>query len=46
MFKPDILAGLLIGIVLGLVFTAELTPHLAVIVILAVLFGSKMVGLR
>ena len=46
MFKSDILGGLLIGIVLGLVFTAELTPHLAVIVILAVLVGTKMISLR
>ena len=46
MIKSDIFAGLLIGIVLGLVFTADLTPHLAVIAVLAVLFGAKMVGLK
>lgn len=46
MFKADILTGLLIGIVIGLVFTADLAPHLAVIVVLAVLFGTKMVGLK
>ena len=46
MVKSEILTGLLIGIVLGLVFTADLAPHLAVIVILAVLFGVKMISIR
>ena len=46
MFKADILTGLLIGIVLGLVFTVDLAPHLAVIVVLAVLFGTKMISLK
>ena len=46
MFKHDILTGLLIGVILGLVFTAQLAPHLAVIVFLAVLFGGRMVNLK
>lgn len=45
MFKYDLLTGLLAGITLGLVFTAQLAPHLAVIVILAVVFGTKMIRL-
>lgn len=43
MFKSDLLTGLLIGVILGLVFTAQLTPHLAVLTILAVVFGTKMI---
>lgn len=43
MFRADILTGLLIGITLGLVFTAELAPYLAAVVVLAVLFGTKMI---
>ena len=46
MFKPDTLAGIMIGIVVGLVFTAPLAPHLGVIVILAVVFGSKLLTLK
>ncbi len=46
MIKSDILTGVLIGIVMGLVFTAPLTPHLGVIVILAVVFGSKLLSLK
>ena len=46
MIKSDVLAGILIGIVVGLVFTTPLAPHLGVIVILAVVFGSKMVSLK
>ena len=42
MIKSDILSGVMIGIVVGLVFTAPLAPHLGVIVILAVVFGSKL----
>lgn len=46
MVKSDILTGTLIGIVIGLLFTAQLSPYLALIVILAVLFGAKMVHLK
>ncbi len=46
MVKHDLLTGLLIGVILGLTFTAQLAPHLAVIVILAVVFGGKMINLR
>ena len=46
MIKSDILSGLLIGVVVGLVFNTSLTPHLGVIVILAVVFGSRMLALK
>ena len=46
MIKSDTLAGILIGIVVGLVFTTPLTPHLGVIVILAVVFGTKLMSLK
>ncbi len=44
--RHDLVAGLLIGIVLGLAFTTQLAPHLAVIVILAVVIGGKMISLK
>ncbi len=46
MFKSDILTGLLTGVALGLLFTAQLAPHLYVIVILAVLFGGRMINIK
>lgn len=46
MIKSDLLSGLLVGVILGLVFTAQLAPHLAVIVILAVVFGTKMISIK
>lgn len=46
MIKSDIFTGLLVGVVLGLVFTPYLTAHLPLIVILAVLFGGKMIHLK
>ena len=46
MVKSDLLTGLLIGVILGLTFTTQLSPHLAVIVILAVVFGTKMIHLK
>lgn len=46
MFKTDILTGLLVGVTLGLIFTDKLGPHLPVIVILAVVFGGKMIHLK
>lgn len=46
MVKHDILTGLLVGIVLGLTFTAQLGPHLAILVVLAVVFGGKMIGIK
>ena len=46
MIKPDTFAGIMIGIVVGLVFTAPLTPYLGVIVILAVVFGSRLLTLK
>ncbi len=46
MIKSDLLSGLLVGVSLGLIFTDKLAPHLAVIVILAVLFGGRMIHLK
>ncbi len=46
MFKSDILTGLLVGVSVGLIFTDKLAPHLAVIVILAIVFGGKMIHLK
>ena len=46
MIKADIFTGVLIGLVLGLVYTAPLAPHLTLIVILAVVFGAKMIHLK
>ncbi len=43
MIKTDLVTGLLLGVILGLYFTTQLSPHLAFIVILAVLFGTKMI---
>ena len=45
MVKSDLLSGLLVGVALGLYFTPQLAPHLAIIVILAVVFGTKMIRL-
>ncbi len=44
--RHDLVSGLLIGIVLGLTFTTQLGPHLAVIVILAIVVGGKMISLK
>ncbi len=46
MIKSDLLTGVLVGVILGLVFTPQLAPHLAVIAILAVVFGGKMIGIK
>jgi hypothetical protein len=46
MVKHDILTGLLVGIILGLSFTSQLAPHFAVLVILAVVFGGRMINLK
>ena len=46
MIKSDGLTGLLIGVVVGLVFSGPLTPHLGVIIILAVVFGAKMISTK
>lgn len=46
MIKSDLLTGLFIGVIVGLVFTSQLAPHLAVIVILAVVFGTKMIDIK
>lgn len=46
MIKHDLLSGLLYGVVIGLFFTTQLAGHLPLIVILAVLFGAKMISLK
>lgn len=46
MVRSDLLTGILAGVILGLVFTAQLAPYLSMIVILAVLFGMKVIGFR
>ena len=46
MIKGDLLTGLFIGVIVGLVFTSALAPHLAVLVILAVVFGTKMIDIK
>ena len=44
--KHDLLSGLLYGVVLGLFFAPQLAGHLPLIVILAVLFGAKMLSIK
>jgi len=46
MIKHDLLSGLLYGVVLGLFFASQLGSHLPLIVILAILFGAKMISLK
>ncbi|MGH7198588.1 MAG: hypothetical protein ACREH5_07625 [Candidatus Omnitrophota bacterium] len=46
MIKSELLTGLFIGVIVGLVFTSTLAPHLAVLVILAVVFGTKMIDIK
>lgn len=46
MVRSDVLTGILLGVILGLTFTAPLTPHLGLIVILAVIFGAKMLSFK
>lgn len=44
--KHDLLSGILYGVVIGLFFTAQLSAHLPLLVIVAVLFGAKMISLK
>lgn len=44
--KNDLLLGILLGSILGLVFTASLAPHLPFIVILAVLLMAKVIHIK
>ena len=46
MIKSDLLTGVLVGAVLGLVFTSNLAPHLSTLVVLAVVFGMKIIDLK
>jgi hypothetical protein len=40
--KYDLLTGLFMGVTLGLVFSAQLAPHLPFIVILTILLIAKV----
>lgn len=44
--KHDLLSGILYGVVIGLFFTPQLSAHLPLLVIVAVLFGAKMISLK
>ena len=44
--KHDLLSGILYGVVIGLFFTPQLAAHLPLLVIVAVLFGAKMISLK
>jgi len=44
--KHDLFLGILVGVILGLVFTAELAPYLPFIVITAVLVMAKVLHLK
>ncbi len=46
MVKHDILSGLLYGVVIGLFFAPNLAAHLPLLVIVAVLFGAKMISIK
>lgn len=46
MVKSDIFTGLLVGIVIGLMFTTTLAPHLPVILVLALVYGAKIINLK
>lgn len=41
--KHDLLFGILVGTILGLVFTAHLTPYLPFIIVVAVLVMAKVI---
>ena len=44
--KHDLLFGILVGLILGLVFTAHLTPYLPFLVIATVLVMAKVVNIK
>lgn len=44
--KEDMLLGILVGSVLGLVFTSTLAPHLPFLVIITVLLFTKVIHIR
>lgn len=46
MLRHDLLSGLLYGVVLGLVFTAQLSAHLPLLVILAIFIGARMIDIK
>ena len=46
MIKHDLLSGLLYGVVIGLFFVDNLAGHLPLLVIVAVLFGAKMISIK
>lgn len=46
MLRHDLLSGLLYGVVLGLVFTTQLSAHLPLLVILAIFIGARMIDIK
>ena len=44
--KHDLLLGILVGVILGIVFTGTLTPYLPFIVILTVLWMAKVIQFK
>ena len=46
MLRHDLLSGILYGVVLGLVFTTQLSAHLPLLVILAIFVGAKMIDIK
>ena len=44
--KHDLLLGILVGTILGLVFTSTLSAHLPFIVIITVLLMAKVISLK
>lgn len=42
----NLLVGLLIGTILGLVFTSSLTPHLPLIVIVTILVMGRVISFK
>jgi F0F1-type ATP synthase assembly protein I len=44
--RTDLFTGVLFGVVLGLMFTAHLAPHLPVLVIVALILGTKIISLK
>ena len=44
--KHDLLMGLFIGLIVGLVFTEQLVTHLPFIVILTILLMAKVINIK
>ncbi len=44
--RTDLLTGVLFGVVVGLMFAAQLGPHLPILVIVALILGTKIISLK